>query len=552
MYKENLKEWKNANLPNDLKLELESLNEHELQDAFYRNLNFGTGGLRGIMGVGTNRINEFTIKKSTQGYANYLNSKFKNPSVAISYDNRNQSDKFALIAAKVLAANNIKVYITPKLRPTPFLSYLIRYFNTNGGIMITASHNPKEYNGYKVYEPYGGQLNLESSEKVIAEINKITNIFNIKEIENELINWVNLEKMDEIYLNEVKKISFNTFNNPATVIYSPLHGTGGTLIPKLLKSLNYNYYSYEPHMVNDGNFPNTKSANPEDKVAYIDAIEFAKKVDGDIIILTDPDADRIGAAVKHNNDYIILNGNQLAIVTLSYLLDNLKDIKNGHVFMSNVTSSLIETLAIDYNLKVVKTLPGFKFIAEEMTKLTKDETYVFGCEESNGNIISPIVYDKDAVQATLMLAELASFVKANNLSLVDYLNNIYKKYGYYYEETLSFEFKGLEGTKQMENLMTYLRENKVIVPNNDILVFTDVLNKKIYNLKDNTTIVSTLEPQNILRFEYTDESWLMARPSGTEPKLKVYFSVKGNSLEDSKQKIKKLQNIINDIIKNIN
>lgn len=550
MYKENLIKWQNSVLPENLRNEIESLDEAALKEAFYKNLDFGTGGLRGIMGVGTNRINEIVIRKSTQGFANYLNNKFENPSVAISYDNRNNSKEFAYTAARVLAANNIKVYITNELRPTPFLSFLIRHFETSGGIMITASHNPKEYNGYKVYEPHGGQLNLENSEEVIEAINNIEDIFNIKEANNELIVDVNLEELDSLYLEKVKTISLKSFKEPATILYSPLHGTGSTLIPRLLREMNYNYYSFEPHMINDGNFPNTKSANPEEFVAYEDPINFAKNIGADIIILTDPDADRIGVAIKHDDNYQVINGNQLAVLVLYYLLANSKSIKNGYVFMSNVTSSLVEVMAKSYNLNVVKTLPGFKFIAEEINNMKEDSTYVFGCEESNGNIINPFVRDKDAVQAALILSEMASYVKANKMTLIDYLEQVYRKFGYFIEETLSFEFKGLEGIDKMNALMTYLRDNKITIENNDLVVFQDILNKMIYNLKDDSITESTLHAQNIVRFEFADGSWIMARPSGTEPKLKVYFAVKADSRDLATVKLEKHKLVVNNIFKN--
>src|SRR5690554_5620985 len=428
MFLENLKKWQNANLKANLRTELNNLDEQQLKEAFYKDIDFGTAGLRGLMGVGTNRINEYVVKRSTKGFANYLNKNFKNPSVAISYDNRINSKEFAFSAAKVLAANNIKVYITPELRPTPFLSFLIRHFNASGGIMITASHNPKEYNGYKVYEPYGGQLNLANSEAVIKEISLIDDLFSIEEVDNKLIEWVNLEALDEIYLNKVKSIKLRNYEVKSTILYSPLHGTGATLMPKLFEGLNYNFYTFKPHMTPDGNFTNTKSANPEERVAYLEAISYAKEINADIIVLTDPDADRIGVAIKDAGDYKVINGNQIASLTLAYILEQTKKVKNDYVFMSNVTSSLVETLAKANNLNVVKTLPGFKFIAEEINKLTESDTYVFGCEESNGNIISPFVRDKDAIQATLMFAEMASFAKSQNITLLDYLNTLYETY----------------------------------------------------------------------------------------------------------------------------
>src|SRR5690554_612724 len=550
MAQKNYEVWKNAKLPNHLKEELNSLNDEQIYDAFYQDLSFGTAGLRGLIGVGTNRINEIVVRKITLGYANYLNKNYKNPSVAIAYDNRLFSKEFAYTAAKVLAANNIKSYIFPELRPTPMLSYLTRYYKTSGGIMITASHNPKEYNGYKVYESYGGQLNLENSEKVIKEIDLIEDIFNIKEIDNELINWVNLDEFDNLYLEEVKKIVLNDFKDKATILYSPLHGTGGTVIPKLLTELNYNYYSFEPHMNPDGNFSNTKSANPEEIIAYKDPIIYADEINADIIVLTDPDADRIGVALKDDNgEYVVLTGNQVAVLTLYYILENRKDIKNGYVFMSNVTTDLIEVMAKDYNLNVVTTLPGFKFIAEQIDLMPEGSTYVFGCEESNGSIVNEFVRDKDAVQGTLMLAEIASYTKSKNKTLLDYLDEIYQKYNYYMEKTISYSFSGSTGKTKMDNLMTHLRNNKIEVEGSNLVLIEDILTSKITNLKTNKVTNSNLPKSNVIKFLFDDNSWVMARPSGTEPKLKIYFSVDNKDRKIAEDKLNLLINTVEKIIK---
>lgn len=541
--------WLNAKLPLYLKDELKAMDEQQIFEAFYTDLSFGTAGLRGLIGAGTNRINEIVVRKITKGYANYLNSNFANPSVAISYDNRLFSKEFAYTAAKVLAANNIKSFIYPELRPTPMLSFLTRYYNTSGGIMITASHNPKEYNGYKIYESYGGQLTLDTSEKVINEIEKITDIFNIDEIDNELITWVDLDIIDGVYLNEVKKISFNNFKDKATILYSPLHGTGGTVIPRVLKELGYNIFVYEPHSKPDPLFSNTKSANPEEEIAYVDLIPYALEINADIIVLTDPDADRIGVAVRNNKDeYIVLNGNQTAVITLKYILDNLKDIENGYVFMSNVTTNLIKKMALNHNLNVIETLPGFKFIAEQIGLMDDDSTYVFGCEESNGSIIKEFVRDKDAVQATLMLAELASFTKSNNKTILDYLNEIYQEFNYFTDKTLSFSFKGASGKEKMDQLMTHFRKNKLYLPNNKLVVFEDYLNNIGFDLINNKTYPIKLPTSNVLKFMYEDDSWVMVRPSGTEPKLKIYVSTNNKSESIARTKLEEAINLINNIV----
>ncbi|HHX78801.1 MAG TPA: phospho-sugar mutase [Acholeplasmataceae bacterium] len=541
MWNKNYEIWKNAQLPKNLHNELENLEDEEIKDAFYQDISFGTAGLRGIMGVGTNRINEIIIKKITKGFGNYLINNNLTGGVAIAYDNRINSKEFAFIAARVLAALNIKTYIYPELRPTPMLSFAVRHFKTSGGIMITASHNPKEYNGYKVYNKHGGQVGLEDSEKIIKEISLIDDIFNIDEIDNDLINLIDLEEIDTIYLNKVKGITINNFKSKATILFSPLHGTAGTVVPKLMKEDNYDFHAYEPHMIFDGNFPNIKSANPEEKIAYDDLIAYAKEINADIITLTDPDADRLGVAVKSNDSYEILNGNQTAVIILYYLLTqkvkNNIDIENGYVFTSNVTSDLIIDIAKDYNLNVVVTLSGFKFIAEAITEIPNNYPYIYGCEESNGNIISDFVRDKDAVQAVYMFAEIASFLKNNNLNFIDYLEEIYSKYGYYLELTKSYTFKGIKGKHAMNSILMNLRKNALEIPFANLIDIEDNLKQSIYDLKTKSIKASSLPKADVLKYRYDDNSWIIVRPSGTEPKLKIYFSVKGNSLNDSRVKL---------------
>ncbi|MDY0277544.1 MAG: phospho-sugar mutase [Acholeplasma sp.] len=554
MWKENYQTWKEASLPVNLKKELKKMNDKELEDAFSQDLEFGTGGLRGVMGVGTNRMNEIVVKKITKGFGNYLiNNNLKN-GVAISHDNRNNSKEFAFTTAKVLAAMNIKVYIYPELRPTPMLSYAVRHFNTSGGIMITASHNPKEYNGYKVYNKEGGQLNLEESNLVIDEVSKVKDIFNINETNNDLIKWINVEEIDTLYLDKVKSITINPTTNNINLLYSPLHGTGGPIVSKLFKDNNINFYPYMPHMINDGNFPNTKSSNPEEHIAYEDIIKYAKTIKADIIALTDPDADRLGVAVLHNNEYEILNGNQLAIVTLYYLVSQKKqkniDMNNGYVFMSNVTTDLIKKITDDFNLNLVETLSGFKFIADAITKMPKDSKYIFGCEESNGNIISDFVRDKDAIQAVFMFTEIASYLKTNNQTIIDYLNEIYNRYGFYLEKTVSYTFKGLEGKTKMSNLMAEFRNKPVDLPGTKIVSSEDTLIGEIKNYQLNKTTKSLLPKSNVIKYIYEDGSWVIARPSGTEPKLKIYFSVNESSLDLAKEKLQTNIDLVNNLINN--
>lgn len=554
MWKENYDTWKNANLPNSLKNELNNLNESEIKDAFYENISFGTAGLRGLMGVGTNRINEIVIKKITKGLGNYLLKNNLLNGVAIAYDNRINSKEFAYLSARVLASLGIKTYLYPELRPTPMLSFAVRHFNASGGIMITASHNPKEYNGYKVYNKHGGQVGLIDSEMIIKEIALIEDIFNIDEVDNELINIIDLDEMDKIYLDEVKKIMINNYNEKAIILFSPLHGTAGPVIPTLLEKAGYKTYSYKPHMINDGTFPNTKSANPEEHIAYSELIPYANEINADIIALTDPDADRLGVAVRDNsNEFRVLTGNQLAVVILYYLVTqktvNNISIENGYVFTSNVTTDLIKVIADAYNLKTVVTLSGFKFIAEAINEIPEGGKYIYGCEESNGNIIAPFVRDKDAVQAVYMFAEIASFLKSINSNFVLYLDEIYEKFGFYLEKTNSYAFQGIEGRDKMNTILTNLREKGLTLSNSKLVEVEDNLLGTIKNFETNEVIDSLLPKSNVLKYTYDDNSWVIVRPSGTEPKLKVYFSIKGNSNEEA---ISLLESRINEVNKILN
>lgn len=551
MWENNYNNWKNQDLPIDLKNELNSLSKEEIKEVFYKDLEFGTGGLRGIMGVGTNRINEIIIKKITLGFTNYLNNNNLTNGVAISYDNRNNSKEFAYLAASVLAANNIKSFIYPNLRPTPMLSFAVKHFNASGGIMITASHNPKEYNGYKVYNSDGAQLNLKESNDVINEISKIDDIFNIPTVNNNLINEINIDEIDKLYLSKVREITINTFEDKAKVLYSPLHGTGGTITRKLMSNSS-NFMFYEPHMVNDGNFSNTKSSNPEELIAYEDIIKYAKTIDADLIALTDPDADRLGVAVKHNNEYQILSGNETAIITLYYLISekikNNIDIKDGYVYTTNVTSDLIDIIARKNNLNVVETLSGFKFIAEQILNQPTKSPYIFGCEESNGNIISDFVRDKDAIQAVFMFCEIADYLKNNKLSAIDYLDIIYQEYGYIINKNSNFTFKGLTGSKMINNLMNHFRTNGLIISGLSLISVEDNFKQTVTNSITNEVIASHLPKSNVLKFTYSDSSWIVLRPSGTEPKLKVYFSSFGKNENESLAKLESNMKLVNSII----
>lgn len=551
MYITEYSKWKNyENLDKELKKELLLMSDKDIIESFSQNLEFGTGGLRGIMGPGTNRVNVYTIRKATLGFANYLINTNQTRGVAISYDNRKNSKVFAYEAAKVLTSKNIKTYLFESLRPTPMLSYAVRHFGLSGGIMITASHNPKEYNGYKAYNSLGGQLTLDEADKVISYVNKVEDIFEEFNMNDSLLNIVD-ESFDNIYLNEVKKISTKNTNKNIKVLYSPLHGTGGEVIPKLLKSEGYNIKVVDEQMKVDPNFSKAKSSNPEEKEAFEMAYLYAETVKPDLILLTDPDADRLGASVLHNDKYQMLNGNQIAVVMINYVLENFKFIdKEAYVYKTIVTTNLIDEMVNSYkHVNLKETLTGFKFIADEAEKIKDTHIFLFGCEESYGYLRSDFVRDKDAVQAAYLLTEIQSYLKDNESTMIDYLNSIYKKYGYYYEHTESITLKGLDGKEKINTIMEHFRTNSLNIKNFNVNKFEDYLNNKRYiNNKEEPL---NFDKSNVLKFYNEDGEWITLRPSGTEPKIKIYFSVKDSSLNKAKEKALFLLDEIMHIVNNL-
>lgn len=535
-YQDNYKIWLNENaLSEKEKQTLLSMDEKEKEESFYQDLSFGTGGIRGILGLGPNRINKYTIQRVTLGFANYLKSEHKLNGVAISYDNRYGSYEFAYEAAKVLAFNGIKSYIYKALRPTPMLSYLVRHFKTSAGIMLTASHNPKEYNGFKAYNDTGAQLSTDESNKVIEEIGKIASPFHIGTLDNDLIHWIG-DEIDDIYLNEVEKIAVRHDEKDLKIVYSPLHGTGGTVIPKLLDKTGYTVYSEPNQMKVDPEFSHTKSSNPEDHIAYEKTIELARKKDADVIFVTDPDADRLGVAYKLNDDYHILNGNQTASMMLYYILSEKKQ-PSGIVYTTVVSSHLLKDIAHKYNQKVGETLTGFKFIGEQAEKNQGKLPYIFGCEESYGSLVSDFVRDKDAVQAVYLLAEILNTLKSRNLTVKDYLDEIYHIFGYYLEDTINLTLKGIEGSKRIIQITDYVRLHGIKIDGFEVKKKID-FSKGMVHPHD-----IVLPPSNVLKFE-SDQGFIIFRPSGTEPKLKIYISVKTTSHAASKQKISDLKTAI--------
>lgn len=535
-YQDNYKIWLNESaLSEEEKQTLLSMDEKEKEESFYQELSFGTGGIRGILGLGPNRINKYTIQRVTLGFANYLKSEHKLNGVAISYDNRYGSYEFAYEAAKVLAFNGIKSYIYKALRPTPMLSYLVRHFKTSAGIMLTASHNPKEYNGFKAYNDTGAQLSTDESSKVIEEISKIASPFHIGTLDNDLIHWIG-DEIDDIYLNEVEKIAVRHDEKDLKIVYSPLHGTGGTVIPKLLDKTGYIVYSEPNQMKVDPEFSHTKSSNPEDHIAYEKTIELARKKDADVIFVTDPDADRLGVAYKLNDDYHILNGNQTASMMLYYILSEKKQ-PSGIVYTTVVSSHLLKDIARKYNQKVGETLTGFKFIGEQAEKNQGKLPYIFGCEESYGSLVSDFVRDKDAVQAVYLLAEILNTLKSRNLTVKDYLDEIYHIFGYYLEDTINLTLKGIEGSKRIIQITDYVRLHGIKIDGFEVKKKID-FSKGMVHPHD-----IVLPPSNVLKFE-SDQGFIIFRPSGTEPKLKIYISVKTTSHAASKQKISDLKTAI--------
>lgn len=542
--------WKNnPNLEANLRKELEAMTDKELEEAFAIDLEFGTGGLRGILGAGTNRMNIYIVAKATLGFGRYLLSQSEvagAKGVAIAHDNRHQSKEFARISAEVLASLGFRVFLFEELRPTPELSFAVRHFKCIGGIMITASHNPKEYNGYKIYDETGCQLVPKDADKVIAEINKIDDYFNIETSKNhELIHYIGKE-VDEVYINEIKKIILRpNLKKDFKLVYTPLHGTGQVFAPQVLQSVGYDVAPLACQMTNDPDFSGVKTSNPENKEAYDEAIEYAKEIGAKIVLATDPDADRLGIAVEHNGEYVLFTGNQTAALVLDYILKTRKELntlpEDGYVFTTNVSSTLPSAIAEKYGMKVEITLTGFKFIGEKAREMEKGKgTYVFGFEESYGCLISDCVRDKDSIQAILMLCETAAYYREKGMDLVDALNAVYEEYGYYKEGITNIGLKGLEGAAKIQRIMNFFRSTDISLKNFKILAKDDVkLGFKTDYVADTTSKID-LPSSNVIKYYLNDNMWFVLRPSGTEPKLKVYYGVNGKDHADADSKLETL------------
>lgn len=536
---EHINAWLNGNYDEDVKKEIKRMQKNDpasLSDAFYRTLEFGTGGLRGILGVGTNRMNKYTVGFATQGLANYLIKCFKeNIKVAISFDSRNFSTEFAQIAANILAANEIQVYLFDSLRPTPELSFAVRHLQCNAGIMITASHNPKEYNGYKVYWNDGGQLVPPHDKNVIAEVNKIKEVDQVKwDGRPDLIRSIGKD-IDNVYLTLIRRLSLHPEAVAAakkfSIVYTPLHGTGISVVPQALADFGFNnVHIVEEQAVTDGNFPTVKSPNPEEHAALELAIEKAKKVKADIVLATDPDADRVGIAVRREDgEYQLFNGNQTATLLFHYMLSQTKINLENNLFVVKtiVTTDLIDEIASDYNVECFNVLTGFKYIAEKIRQNEGKKQFLVGGEESYGYLVGDFVRDKDAVSACCLIAEMAAYYMLNSKkSLIDVLGDLYRQYQYYKEDMVSLTEPGEAGMQAIQQRMSDLREQYPReLGGQQVVRVHDYKTQHTCNMLSTTDDRIELPISNVLQFLTADGSKVTVRPSGTEPKIKFYFSV---------------------------
>lgn len=529
------------------KNELESITDKkEIEDRFYKDLEFGTGGLRGIMGAGANRMNKYTVGKATKGLCEYLKNEFAGErSVVIAYDSRNNSKAFAECAAEVLCYNGIKTFLFEEIMPTPVLSFSVRYLNCNAGIVITASHNPKEYNGYKVYDKYGCQLVPQYADKVISYINNVKDIKSVKHmnlnmaLSNGYLTYIGDEVLNS-YISEVEKMAVYKEASDLKIVYTPLHGTGNIPVRKVLSDMSFDVSVVKEQAVADGNFTTVRSPNPEEKDALNMALEQAKRANADLVIGTDPDCDRVGVGVLHNGEYTLLTGNQTGALLVDFYLKFKKQSLNPKTTLVKtiVTNDLGAEIARKNGLNVVETLTGFKYIGDQITKYEKtgENEFLIGYEESYGYLVGTYARDKDAVIASMLICEMAAYYKKNKMTLVDALNVLYSEYGFYLDALDSFVLKGKDGASRIKNIMSYFRANKATVfPN-----ITDV--------KDYSTGIGDLPKSNVLKFFLKGGSWIAVRPSGTEPKLKMYYSVRGIDSSTCERSLQDIRTIINGIM----
>ena len=546
-------------------------NKEEIEDRFYKELEFGTAGLRGVIGMGTNRMNKYTVGKATQGLANYiLEQGVQDKGVAISYDSRKMSDEFSMQTALILNANGIKTYLFESLRPVPELSFAVRQLKCTAGIMITASHNPPKYNGYKVYWDDGSQIVEPRDKDIIAKVRAITDFKEIKTISKEeaikkgLFNVIGKE-MDDKYIDILKKLVLNPEivkkeGKELKIVYTPLHGTGNTVASRLLKELGFeNVYVVPEQEKPDGNFPTVDYPNPEDKKAFKLALELAKKVDADVVLATDPDADRLGIYAKDTKtgEYMTYTGNMSALLIAEYRISQMKEKgilpKNGMLITTIVSSDLAKAIAANYGLECIEVLTGFKNIGAVIKKAeeNKDKTYVFGFEESYGCLIGDYARDKDGISAVMSLCEAAAFYKSKGMTLWDQMMKIYEKYGFYKEDQISIVLEGADGAEKIKEMMTNMRNKDVTkIGDYKVITFKDINRDYVKNMITGEESKANLPKSNVLYYELENNAWCCVRPSGTEPKIKLYMGVKGESEDDAIEKLNKLKTAMDNLVRN--
>ena len=571
-YLEEYKKWcESPEFDEETKQELLAIkgNEQEIEDRFYQELEFGTAGLRGIIGAGINRMNQYTVGKATQGLANYIVEQgTQDKGVAISYDSRKMSKEFSKQTALILCANGIKAYLFENLRPVPELSFAVRELGCTAGVMITASHNPPKYNGYKVYWDDGAQIVSPRDKDIISKVRAIESFSEIKQISQEeaiqkgLLHIIGTE-MDDKYLNVLKSSVLNPNimkeqGKKLKVVYTPLHGTGNTVTERLLKELGLeNVYVVPEQKEPDGNFPTVDYPNPEDKKAFQLALELAKKIEADVVLATDPDADRLGIFAKDakTGEYMTYTGNMSALLIAEYRISQMKEKgilpSNGMLITTIVSSDLAKAIAKYYDLACPEVLTGFKNIGAVMKKAEekKDKTYVFGYEESYGCLIGDYARDKDGIAAVMALCEAACYYQAQNKTLWDAMNDIYEKYGYYKEEQVSIVREGVQGAQEIKEMMTKMRNTDIQkIGNYQVLTFKDIQKNIVKNMQTGEVKETGLPESNVLYYELEDNAWCCIRPSGTEPKIKLYMGIKGTSEEDANKKLQELKQAMMDIV----
>ncbi|HEP1504612.1 TPA: phospho-sugar mutase [Streptococcus pyogenes] len=569
-YTENFQKWLDfEQLPDYLRQDLLSMDEKTKEDAFYTNLEFGTAGMRGYIGAGTNRINIYVVRQATEGLAKLIETKgeeAKKRGVAIAYDSRHFSPEFAFESAQVLAQHGIKSYVFEALRPTPELSFAVRHLNAYAGIMVTASHNPAPFNGYKVYGQDGGQLPPADADALTDFIRAIENPFAVEladldESKSAGLIQVVGEDVDMEYLREVKDVNINqdlinNFGKDMKIVYTPLHGTGEMMTRRALAQAGFeSVVVVESQAKADPDFSTVKSPNPENQAAFALAEELGREVEADVLVATDPDADRLGVEIRQpDGSYKNLSGNQIGAIIAKYILEAHKTAgtlpENAALAKSIVSTELVTKIAESYGATMFNVLTGFKFIAEKIQEFEEkhNHTYMFGFEESFGYLIKPFVRDKDAIQAVLLVAEIAAYYRSRGLTLADGINEIYKEYGYFAEKTISVTLSGVDGAAEIKKIMDKFRENGPKQFNNTDIVLLEDFQKQTATKNDGTISNLTTPPSNVLKYTLADDSWIAVRPSGTEPKIKFYIATIGDTLDIAQEKIANIETEINTFV----